>query len=104
MSKIDDGGPAFASTITIAAGSNDPYTGEKAVANERRYLFAGMSLRDYFAGQALAGMLADTTTHVGFISSNGTGWPKAEGKFRAAVAECAYAHADAMLAARKVHP
>ncbi len=72
MSKIDDGGPASKAT-----------------------------LRDLFAGQALSGILADTTTRVGFTGSDGSGWPSNERKFRAAVAESAYAHADAMLSARK---
>jgi hypothetical protein len=47
--------------------------------------FAGMSLRDYFAGQALAGLLANNET------SNAAGLTSAQ----------AYIFADAMLAARK---
>jgi phage gp46-like protein len=43
----------------------------------------GMTLRDYFAGQALAGRLADGTD-----------------KMKHRVAEDAYAYADAMLAER----
>jgi hypothetical protein len=43
----------------------------------------GMTLRDYFAGQALAGRLADGTD-----------------KMKHSVAEDAYAYADAMLAER----
>jgi hypothetical protein len=44
----------------------------------------GMTLRDYFAGQALAGRLADGTD-----------------RLRQSVAEEAYAYADAMLKARE---
>lgn len=42
--EIDDGGPAF------PQNSNDPY----------RKHTEGMSLRDWFAGQALAGLLASS--------------------------------------------
>lgn len=64
---INDGGPAF------------PHAHED-------YPFQhGMSLRDYFAGQALAGSLA-----VGYTSPDGHKW----------MAEHAYAMADAMLAER----
>jgi hypothetical protein len=45
--------------------------------------YDGMTLRDYFAGQALAGRLADGTDGL-----------------RQSVAEEAYAYADAMLKAR----
>lgn len=52
--------------------------------------YHGMTLRDYFAGQALAGMSAQAYIH----SEDG-------------IADCAtdaYALADAMLAARSVQP
>lgn len=48
----------------------------------------GMSLRDWFAGQALAGMMADPES----------------GEHPALWAACAYEHADAMLAARASIP
>jgi hypothetical protein len=67
--KIDDGGAAFP--------TNSPY-------NSR----AGMSLRDWFAGQALASMgLRGLKT-----------WTDKE------IATAAYSYADAMLAARKDTP
>jgi hypothetical protein len=47
MSKDNDGGPAF------PRSANPPYN---SFAN-------GMSLRDYFAGQALAGLLACPDVH-----------------------------------------
>jgi hypothetical protein len=47
------------------------------------YSATGMTLRDYFAGQALAGRLADGTD-----------------RLRQSVAEEAYAYADAMIEAR----
>jgi hypothetical protein len=61
---INDGGPAF-----------PPGDGSEN----------GMSLRDYFAGQALAGALADPTCDLAPIE----------------LAKIAYREADAMLAARE---
>jgi len=49
------------------------------------YVSEGMTLRDYFAGQALAGALADPNVNM----------PPAQ------LAELAYMEADAMLAARE---
>ncbi len=64
MDQTNNGGPAFPSD---------------------RFGELGMSLRDYFAGQALAGYLANA---------------KAESRV-AVVAEWAYDYADAMLAERQ---
>lgn len=58
--------------------------------SEHYYNFGGMSLRDYFAGQALAGICGD-----GIPGSHHS--PKA-------TAHDAYAYADAMLAARQSPP
>lgn len=69
--KIEDGGPAF------------PVPDEG-----QGWGAAGMTLRDWFAGQALAGMLAD---------------PNVPGKPRQ-TSEAAYELADAMLAARAKEP
>lgn len=74
MSTINDGGPAFPSTIQ--------YFPDDKNANEEQ----GMTLRDWFAGQALAGLLAHT----------------GESERNRAVA--AYRYADAMLRAREVEP
>lgn len=72
MSTINDGGPAF------------PHQDwDPAIHAQRRE--HGMSLRDWFAGQALAGMCAD---------------PSRDGTV-AVYAAGAYEHADAMLAARE---
>jgi len=65
MTTINDGGPAF------------PIPDEG---------WPGMTLRDWFAGQALAGMLA-----------NPDSWPEDRGV-------AAYCYADAMLKAREVKP
>jgi len=50
--------------------------------------FSGMTMLDYFAGQALAGLLASSATYGGKTDN------------RAALAADAYAHASAMLAER----
>jgi hypothetical protein len=74
MSAVKDGGPAF----PVHGGdwpNDDP---------RNRILGGGMSLRDWFAGQALAGMLASGED---FRPSAG--------------AEAAYLLADAMIAARR---
>ncbi len=82
MSTTDDGGAAFAraefysSSIGTIAGSK------------------GMSLRDYFAGQAAIGILAHHKTLP-------TGGPGLEHVIPS-VARESYRMADAMLAARKV--
>jgi hypothetical protein len=76
MSKINDGGPAFPSTIQ--------YFPDDKNANEEQ----GMTLRDWFAGQALAGLLRDGIDIYGID----------------ATANDAYKMADAMLRAREVKP
>ncbi len=75
----DDGGPAFPQGDEI--GVKDPVTGNR--------IYTGMSLRDWFAGQALAGLLTDPTTTGTVIRT-----------VCEVQAEVAYAMADAMLAAR----
>lgn len=67
-----DGGPAFPSAVEGIAGAAS-------------VCFRGMTLRDWFAGQALAGMMAAP-------DNNGAVWN--------AYAKDAYAIADAMLKAR----
>jgi hypothetical protein len=49
MNKPNDGGPAFPSSETIREPDR-PYTVGDTIVNK------GMSLRDWFAGQALAGL------------------------------------------------
>ncbi len=71
---IDDGGPAF------PYGQTSEVTGQFV----NGWGNPGMTLRDWFAGQALAGLCAN---------------PKTVGLARE-VAECALIHADEMIAAR----
>lgn len=77
MTKIDDGGPAFATGDQVNGGQ------------------AGMSLREYYAGQALPAIIAATSAgqHQPSIRESDT-------HIVFAIARDAYFMADAMLAAR----
>lgn len=76
MSKVDDGGPAF------------PFVAEGgAMSGLHPEISVGMSLRDWIAGQALAGWLAGFPVDAAVRAPN--------------VASFAYEIADAMLTARK---
>lgn len=79
--KINDGGPAFPRSAEeeISVGVNTPH---EQILSYGHPGYDGMSLRDYFAGQALS-----ATQH-----SYGTAYT--------ALAKHAYLIADAMLAAR----
>jgi len=72
---INDGGPAF------------PFAKEMETISGLQFS-TGMSLRDYFAGQAMAAMISNPD-----CVSN-----------KQAVASHAYGYADAMIAAREVRP
>lgn len=74
MSTIDNGGPAFPSTIT----DDSLHVG-------------GMSLRDYFAAKAMQGLVSGHFAKYGHEDH----WPRPE------IASEAYEIADAMINARK---
>ena len=74
---INDGGPAFPHFKT------DPYSSKVELCPQ-----GGMTLRDYFAGQALAGALADPTCDISPVE----------------LAKIAYREADAMIAEREAKP
>jgi hypothetical protein len=76
--KVEDGGPAFARP--------DTFEGETRLWEEGH---PGMSLRDYFAGQALQGILAYPYKIDG-----------EETKYADVVARLSYQYANAMLKAR----
>lgn len=76
MIKVNDGGPAFPHVY-----ERMPQLGPNI---EKRYTQGGMTLRDWFAGQALAGRMARNTAY--------RTWSDA--------AADAYEIADAMLAER----
>ena len=80
---IEDGGPAYPEVGTGADGD---------VSNR-----GGMSLRDYFAGQALAGCLADSEmVNDCFYKAKAVG-----ATLEAGISSWSYRLADAMIAARK---
>lgn len=76
----NDGGPAF---------PREEYQSPPSAHGQ-----PGMSLRDWFAGQALAGMNASLTTSSSLPDSTG----------RALMAENAYRQADALLKEREATP
>lgn len=78
---IDDGGPAFPQGSPEMCMDGQPCKDTQ-----------GMTLRDHFAGQALAGMMAFSARE---DSTDPADWPKAH------MATGAYAYADAMLAESK---
>src|SRR5574340_468080 len=89
-----DGGPAFPTPV---AGCNDGVYPASSVVQGGE----GMSLRDWFAGQALAGMLSNkgssaTLYALSIITYRPLDFPPPWN-----CAKMAYALADAMLAARK---
>ena len=65
----------------------------------------GMSLRDYFAGQALAGIMAQPDTRFfSGISTDKAGLLAWRQEIFKSDAECAFVVADAMIAARETSP
>ena len=79
MSTINDGGPAF----PLQSIGPDFTPG-----------YAGMSLRDYFAAEAMQGLVSGHFAKYGHEDY----WPRPE------IASEAYEIADAMIAARKPNP
>lgn len=85
MNLERDGGPAFPMVFVCEEGSNMP-NGDTVPKGERQqYILSGMSLRDWFAGQALVGM------RLGFSNQ---GYPTER------IASDCYEIADALLKAR----
>ena len=80
MSAANDGGPAFPVPDTYHQNG------------QVEYVAVGMSLRDWFAGQALMGWAAGRSNEEAFIPGKDDGdWE----------AEACYRYADAMLRARE---
>ncbi len=88
MSTKPDGGPAFPTDIQ----RRDPVTTEWGDLPPQ-----GMTLRDYFAGQALTGHLAATSAQA--LSEMATNPEKAK-PYMLHVSTLMYLHADAMIEAR----
>lgn len=83
---FNNGGPAFPEAIAVSP-SGDVYPG-----------MGGMTLRDYFAGQALASMDSKTKDKI-FVLAERAGLDVAD-----VMASSSYEIADAMLKAREVKP
>lgn len=82
MSRKPNGGPAFPETEYGGHSSRHPID-----------MRPGMTLRDYFAGQALAGLTANMTVSAHLSESGAAGFPT--------LSRSAYGYADAMLAERE---
>ena len=83
MNEKKDGGSAFPEVISDRDNNGQYDT----------YSYGGMSLRDYFAGQALVGILANGTYR--------TGKGVNEKTFDKALAETVYGLADTLIAERE---
>lgn len=96
MSK-DTGGLAFPITFTVPPGGNKP-DGTIAGPNEQfNYVETGMTLRDWFAGQAIPAIIAATSA-----GQHNPGMKVPQGAtIIERMAHDAYELADAMLEARK---
>jgi hypothetical protein len=90
--NINDGGPAFPCEEQIR------YKGEVCDTQT----FPGMSLRDWFAGQVMVGLMSKLP----LVDQTGALGMKVEDKiaYNQDVAESCYAIADAMLKAREAKP
>ena len=87
---INDGGPAF------------PYRETENTGQYRHHY--GMTLRDYFAGQALAGISPNIEAEVDKLNPDGKYFDQRLSEWYQCAAIRAYCYADAMLAAREAKP
>src|SRR5690348_16553258 len=97
-----DGGPAFPCNAMDEL-RQDVGTLSERIIREGTDGHPGMTLRDYFAGQALAGFMAQPDPRI-FTGND----PEKLAQWRRAIsasdALCAYVVADAMIAAREAKP
>lgn len=89
----DDGGPAF--PVAGHTGENPELTAYGKLGHP------GMSLRDWFAGMALQGLLSNSGGPIQANGMSGWGWVNCGKKD---VADVVWEIADAMIAARKEAP
>jgi len=90
--KIDDGGPAFPCPDDYAQDGG-PLYGPRNI--------QGMTLRDWFAGQALAGLLSDPCGATREQCLKHGVDPDSKTAQAQIYATVAYAYSDAMIAAKK---
>ena len=81
---INDGGPAFPVAMNEISGA-----------------YCGMTLRDWFAGQALAGLSARSVDVYRKLERTGTSILEIEQELKDVICDVSYKYADAMLAARE---
>jgi len=94
---INDGGPAFPVSTRPSSIPSEPYGHQDG---ESTWQFGGLTIRDWFAGQALAGIMASPLEYVRGAKETGRGHLSMGEVF----VQQAYAVADKMLAARQVRP
>ncbi|WP_447361574.1 hypothetical protein ACSC95_06005 [Burkholderia vietnamiensis] len=102
MDKINDGGPAFPATWVNDSDLNAIAPNGQVCPPFSSIPLPGMSLRDYFAGKALIGLLAEPIVE-GIEPSSITCTPNFDSDGAQPgdrIATAAYALADAMLRAR----
>lgn len=94
MKKINDGGPAFPTDRR----QKENYMDERGYGRTRTVTVShgGMSLRAYFAGQAVQGLLAMDQVH-SYVKTNGKPC-QTLGEVQARIAEIAVGYADALIA------
>ncbi len=90
MRALINGGPAFPATTHNDSDMNNRDEFGSSLPPDRRQTYPGMTLRDYFAGQALAGLCANEYYAVGMDKPS---------RF-VQITRRAYEYADAMLKAR----
>ena len=88
----NDGGPAFPRPVSHSDEGGTHFG------------FTGMTLRDYFAGQALAGVVPGIEHEVDKINPDSKYYDQRSDQLHQCAAIRAYCYADAMLKAREAKP
>ena len=94
MKTTNDGGPAFPSPMFTRQADGMPMSSQE-------YGLGGMTLRDYLAGQALAGITSRSVEVYKKLEGSGISMSEIENELTQRLSCAAYIYADAMLAARE---